>query len=239
MKRSLTAAVAGVALAGLIGAGVAVAADGTGPAGRLADALSALVGNGTITQEQADKVSKALTDSWEQERAERDADRAERQAEIDALLQKTLNMDSDEVRAKIAEGKTLLEIAGDSADELADGVVDLTGQHLDEAVKDGRITQAQAEETLARAKTRADAWAAGEETGMGGGMGRDMGLGLLFGPGMGAEGGMGAGPGMGGPGGGMGHRGGGGRGPGAWGGDVEDDQTESSGSTASATSWQV
>ena len=236
MKRSLTAAVAGVALAGLIGAGVAAAADGTGPAGRLADALSALVGNGTITQEQADKVSKALTDSWEQERAERDADRAERQAEIDALLQKTLGMDSEAVRAKIAEGKTLKEIAGESADELAAGMVDLVGQRLDKAVKDGRITQAQAEETLARAKTRADAWAAGEETGMGGGMGRDMGLGLLFGPGMGPEGGMGAEGGMG-PGGGMGHRGGGGRGPGAWGGDVEDDQAESS--TASATSWQA
>ena len=252
MKRSLTAALAGVALAGLIGAGVAAAADDTGPAGRLADALSTLVGNGTITQDQADEVSKALTDSWEQERADRDADRAERTAEIDALLQETLGMDSDAVRAKIAEGQTLLEIAGDSAKELAAGMVDLVGQRLDRAVKDGRITQAQAEETLSRAKSRADAWAAGEETGMG----RGMDLGLLFGPGMGPEGGFGQGGGMGpeggfgqgpgmgpdggfGQGGGMGHRGGGGRGPGAWGGDVEDDPTESSSSTASSTSWQV
>ncbi|HYN57573.1 MAG TPA: hypothetical protein VES03_10270 [Motilibacterales bacterium] len=256
MKRSLTAALAGVALAGLVGAGVAAAADGTGPAGRLADALSALVGNGTITQDQADEVSKALTDSWEQERADRDADRAERTAEIDALLQETLGMDSDAVRAKIAEGETLLEIAGDSAQELAFGMVDLVGQRLDRAVKEGRITQAQAEETLSRAKSRADAWAAGEETGMGRGMGRGMDLGLLFGPGMGPEGGFGQGPGMGpdggfgqgggmgpeggfGQGGGMGHRGGEGRGPGAWGGDVEDDPTESSSSTASSTSWQV
>ncbi len=201
MKRSLTAALAGVALAGLIGVGVAAAADGTGPAGRLAEALSNLVSKGTITQQQADAVADALTDSWEQERAAREADRAERTAEIDALLQKTLGMDSAAVREKIRAGTTLHEIAGESADELAAGMLDLVGKRLDAAVKEGRITQAQAEETLGRAKDRADAWVAGDDTTP---MGRGMGLGLLFGPGMGPDDDFG-------PGGGMGHRGG--RGP--------------------------
>ena len=229
MKRTITAALTGVALAALIGAGVAAAANGDGPAGRLADALSGLVTKGTITQEQADAVSEALTESWEQERAEREADRTERQAEIDALLQETLGMDFEAVRAKIAEGKTLLEIAGDSADELADGMVDLVDTRLDEAVKEGRITQEQATETLARAKERADSWVAGEETGR---MGRGLGLGLLFGPEMG--------PGPDGP-----RRGGMGRGPGGgFGGhgpmgDDTDAGWGTSTTSAASTSWRV
>jgi polyhydroxyalkanoate synthesis regulator phasin len=235
MKRSVSAAVAGVALAALIGVGVAAASDGTGPAGRLADALSGLVSRGTITQQQADEVSKALTDSWEQERADREADRAARKAEIDALLQKTLGMDSDAVREQIQGGKSLREIAGDSADELAAGMIDLVGKRLDAAVKDGRITQAQAEETLSRAKSRADAWLAGQDTGM---MGRGLGLGLLFGLGMGPDDGVGPGAGMG-----PGMRGmhGGGFGPGPmWDDDDDADQPGTSDSAAtSSTSWRI
>jgi polyhydroxyalkanoate synthesis regulator phasin len=235
MKRRVSAAVAGVALAAFIGVGVAAAAEGSGPAGRVAEALAGLVSRGTITQQQADAVSEALTDSWEQDRAEREADRAARRAEIDALLEKTLGMDSEAVREQIQGGKTLREVAGDSADELAAGMVDLLGKRLDTAVKDGRITQEQAEETLSRAKERADSWVAGEDTGR---MGRGLGLGLLFGPGMGPDEGFGPregmGPGM--------HRGrgpGGGQGP-MWDGDEGTDQPGSTDSTtASSTSWRI
>ena len=191
MRRTVTAAVAGVALAGVIGVGIAAAADSTGPAGRFADALAGLVSKGTITQSQADAVAEALTDVQADARAERQADTAQRKADIDALLQKTLGMDSDAVRAKLADGQTLLEIAGDSADELAAGALDLLGQRLDQAVKDGRITQAQAEETMTRAKERADAWLAGKATG------RGAGLGLLMGPGGGWGHGHGGRPGHG------------------------------------------
>jgi len=235
MKRSVSAAVAGVALAALIGAGVAAASDGTGPAGRFADVLSGLVSKGTITQQQADAVSEALTDSWEQERTERQADRDARKAQIDALLEDTLGMDADAVRAQIQAGKTLREVAGDSADELAAGMLDLLATRLDTAVTEGRITQAQAEETLSRAKKRADAWVAGDDTGM---VGRGMGLGLLFGPGMGPDQGFGPGGGMG-----RGMRGnhGGGFGPGpTWddGQDADEPGTSDS-ATASSTGWQI
>ena len=235
MKRRVSAAVAGVALAALIGVGVATAAEGSGPAGRLTEVLAGLVGRGTITQQQADAVSEALTDSWEQERAEREADRAARRAEVDALLRSTLGMDSEAVREQIQRGKTLREVAGDSADELAAGMLDLLGKRLDTAVKDGRITQDQAEETLSRAKARADSWVAGEDIGR---MGAGMGLGLLFGPGMGPDEGFGPdggmGPGM--------HRGrgpGGGWGP-MWDVDEGTDQPGSTGSAAtSSTSWMT
>jgi polyhydroxyalkanoate synthesis regulator phasin len=231
MKRSVSAAVAGVALAALIGAGVAAASDGTGPAGRFADALSGLVSKGTITQQQADAVSEALTGSWEQERAGREADRAARKAEIDALLQTTLGMDADTVREQVQGGKTLREVAGESADELAAGMLDLVGKRLDTAVKDGRITQAQAEETLSRAKARADAWVAGDDDAT---MGRGLGLGLLFGPGMGPDEGPGAGVGPGRRG--M-HRGGFGPGP-MWDDDADQPGTADSSSTSS-TSWRI
>jgi polyhydroxyalkanoate synthesis regulator phasin len=235
MKRSVSAAVAGVALAALIGAGVAAASDGTGPAGRFADALSGLVSKGTITQQQADAVSEALSDSWEQERADREADRAARKAEIDALLKDTLDMDADAVREQIRGGKTLREVAGDSADELAAGMLNLVGKRLDAAVKDGRITQAQAEETLTRAKARADAWVAREDTAA---LGRGLGLGLLFGPGMGPDEGFGPGAGMG-PGMRGMHRGG--FGPGhTWADDDDADQSGASESaTTSSTAWRI
>ncbi len=225
MKRTLTAALAGVALAGLIGVGVAAAADGSGPAGRLASVLSGLVSNGTITQEQADAVGEALTDSWEAERAERQADREARKAEVDALLEKTLGMDSEEVREQVRAGKTLREVAGDSADELAAGMLDLVGKRLDEAVKEGRITEAQAEATLSRATERADAWVSGEDTGA---MGRGMGLGLLFGEEMGRGDGFG-------PGGGMGRGHGGGFGPMGPRGGEDADSAEASSTSISMT----
>ena len=59
MRRTVTAAVAGVVLAGAVGAGAAWAATGDGPGGRLADVLAGLGTNGTIDQEQADAVEKA------------------------------------------------------------------------------------------------------------------------------------------------------------------------------------
>ncbi len=243
MKRTVAAALTGVALAAVIGVGAASAADGNGPAGRLADALSGLVSKGTITQQQADEVNKALAESWAKDRAEHEQERAARTAEIDALLTKTLGMDAAEVRTQIEGGKTLLEVAGDNADELAAGMLDLVGTRLDSAVKDGRITDSQAAETLARAQERADAWLAGEDSARAG-----RGLGLLFGLGMGADGhGDGRGPGMHGDGRGPGMHGDG-RGPGMRGGgsgqgsmgdpNTGSDQTSST-NTASSILWRT
>jgi polyhydroxyalkanoate synthesis regulator phasin len=226
MKRTMTAAIAGVALTGMIGVGVAAAATGDGPAGRLTDVLSGLVSSGTITQDQADAVSKALDDAREEARAEHEARHAEREAKVEALLQQTLGLSIAEVRERIAAGETLKEIAGTDAKAkaLADGAVDLAEEAAKQAVTDGRLTQEQADALTTRARERADAWLAGETVGRGGGLGL-----LLGGRGMGGDGGRG---GMG-PGGGMGmgldgegrggHRGGGQR----WA-EGQDDATTSS-----------
>lgn len=225
MRRTVTAAIAGVALAALIGAGVAAANDGQGPAGRLGDALSGLVSKGTITQQQADSVEKALTDSRAEERAAREQDREDRRAEIDALLQSTISADSAAVMEQLREGRTLLEIAGDSAEELADGMLDLLTQRLDRAVQEGRITEEQAAETLTRAGDRATAWLQGDDSGVG----RGWGLGLLLGRGAGMGEGKGPGPAMGG----RGHHGGPGHGPNRW------HDGDESNDSASSIAWQI
>jgi hypothetical protein len=229
MKRTVTAAVAGVALTGMIGIGVAAAATGTGPGSLISDALAGLVEDKTLTQEQADAVAKALEDAHDDARAERDQRRTERQAEVDALLQDTLGMSRDQVHEQLAAGKTLKEIAGDKADELAAGALALADEELDEAVSDGRLTQEQADEALARAKEQADAWLAGEQVQMG----RGFALGFLLGRG------MGGGPDeMGGPGG-MGRHGGRGMGPGSGAEAPTDDDEASSSGTTSTTVWRT
>jgi len=233
MRRTVTAAIAGVALAALIGAGVAAAHDGQGPGGRLGDALSGLVGKGTITQEQADSIEEALTDSWAEDRAAREQDRDDRRAEIDALLQSTIGADSAAVREQLREGRTLLEIAGDSADELADGMLDMLTQRLDRAVEEGRITDEQAAETLTRAGDRAQAWLEGDDSGAG----RAWGLGLLLGRDRGMAEGMGEGMGPAEMWGGRGHHGGPGQGPRGWHDGAGTD--EANPSSAASIAWQI
>lgn len=220
MKRTTAAILAGIVLAGAAGAGVAAAATGDGPGSRIADILSGLVKSGTINQEQADAVAKAIEEERAQARTEREEHMAERRAEVEALLQDTLGMSLDEVRSQLQSGKTLREIAGDKADELAAGAKANAEKHLAEEVSEGRITQEQADDMLAALDERIQAWLDGTETGMG----RGLGLGLL---------GLGGGPGGHGPG---GHRHGGMRGPG-W--STDDDSTSGTtqSSSAASTSW--
>jgi polyhydroxyalkanoate synthesis regulator phasin len=178
MKRTIAAALAGVTLAGAIGVGVAAAAGGEGPGGRVADVLAGLVSKGAISQEQADAVEKALTDAREEAWAGRDELRAER----DQLLKDVLGMSAEEVREQLRAGKTLKEIAGDKAQALADAVVAQVEKRTKEAVAAGRMTQERADEAVAHAKEHAQAWLDGTS--------EDLGRGLL---GLGGKGRMGPG----------------------------------------------
>lgn len=171
MRRTVTAIVAGIGLAGVVGAGVAVAATGDGPAGRLGDVLAGLVGQGTISQDQADAVEKALTEAHEEAWQEREQMREERQAERDALLQDTLGVTEEQLRERLRAGETLREIAGDNAEEFVDALREQVRTHLGEAVGEGRMTQEQADAMLERAQERADAWLAGEDGAFGPGIG--------------------------------------------------------------------
>lgn len=176
MKRAVIAATAGIALAGAIGVGVASAATGSGPASWVSEALSGLVKDGTLDQQQADAVVKALEDSREEARADRQQRREESQERVETLLQDTLGISAQELRTRLQDGKTLKEIAGDKADELGDGLVTLAKERSAAAVADGRLTQDQADGLVSRVEQRVKAWLAGDDD-----LARLGGLGMLLG----------------------------------------------------------
>ncbi len=122
-------------------AGIVTAAgvQGHGPA----SALSSLVSDGTITQEQADKVADALKKNREGMKAEHEAQRAE----MKALITKTLGISETDLETARKEGKSLGEIAGDKRDELVAAMVAFQTAKLDKAVADGKVTQVAAQES--------------------------------------------------------------------------------------------
>lgn len=155
MKRKVAAgAAAGIALASIIGVGVAGAATGKGPAGPLGDALASLVSNGTITQDQADKVAEAVTKEREEARAERWDRMDERREDVDKILQDVLGLTRDQVKERLADGQTVGEIIGDKGDEVASALQGLVQERLDQAVANGRLTQEQAGALAEKSKQR-------------------------------------------------------------------------------------
>ncbi|NQU37334.1 MAG: hypothetical protein HQ526_07025 [Actinobacteria bacterium] len=171
----------------LSAAGLVAAAgvDGNGPA----SVLSTLVDDGTLTQKQADKVG----DAFEAQREEHKADHEERRAEMEALISSTLGISEADLEAARQDGKTLADIAGDQKEALVAAIADHMNSKIDEAVANGKVTAAQAEEMKANATERATAIVDGQ-----GGQGRG-GHGGPGGPGGPGEGR--GGPGSGGPGG--------------------------------------
>jgi polyhydroxyalkanoate synthesis regulator phasin len=167
-KRIAPAGLAGVlGLTGLgvaaVGAPLAVAAGsaptaeaGAGDAGdrlqAITDALADLVADGTITQDQADKVAAALDES--------DALRPGGpggpgghggmvRLDLDAAAD-ALGLTPEELRDALAtEGTTLADVAEEQGVEtstLVDALVAAGEDRIEQAVTDGRLTQEQAEE---------------------------------------------------------------------------------------------
>lgn len=137
-KRVVAAAgVAAVLSVGTAGVVVAQGVQGKGPA----SVLSSLVKDGTLTQEQADKVEKALQD----QRKESMAARQQRREEMIAIVTKVLGKSADEMKQEHAAGKSLAQIAGDKKGELITALVANINDRLDLAVKDGKLTAEQAE----------------------------------------------------------------------------------------------
>jgi hypothetical protein len=77
-----------------------------------------------------------------------------------------LGLTEDQLRARLESGKTLAQIAksqNKSADGLVDAIVADAKQHLDAAVKAGRITQKQEDAILSDIKTRTTDFVNGKE----------------------------------------------------------------------------
>ncbi len=136
-------AVAVPALADPAGPGVA----GSSAVERIKEALSGLVTDGSITEEQADEVAATLGEAG-LGRGGHHGGRFDLAAAATAL-----GMSEDELRTALEEeGATLAQVAEDQGVEvgtLVDALVQAAEEHVAEAVEDGRLTQEQADERLA------------------------------------------------------------------------------------------
>ena len=171
-------------------------AKGGGHAAALAATLSALVAKGTITQAQADAITAAATAAETAKRAAHDADHAAKDADrvaLEALISKTIGVDSATVRTRLAAGESLGAIAGAKKAELITVLVADHTKRIDAAVTAGKLTAAEA--TTLKAGLTAHITAEVDQ--VGGKRGPGMG-----GPGKGGKGDKGGrghhGPGMGG-----------------------------------------
>ena len=165
-----------------------------GPEEAIASVLSSLVTKGTITQAQADAIKAAFAadapargfDGPGKGFGPNDADRAA----LDALISKTIGVDSATVHTRLAAGESLGAIAGAKKAELIAVLVADETKRIDAAVTAGKLTAEQA--TTRKAGLTAHVTA--EVDAVGGQRGPGMG-----GPGKGGKGGRGhGGPGMGG-----------------------------------------
>lgn len=122
---------------------------------RLTETLKPLVDDGTITQAQSDAVVKKLVgdeDTWA-----RKGRRINRSIFKFSEAAEALGMTTEDLKAQVQEGKTLAQIAeskGVSTDDLAAAMVKRTKTALDKSVADGKLTQAEADERLAKATER-------------------------------------------------------------------------------------
>jgi polyhydroxyalkanoate synthesis regulator phasin len=158
-KKLLIATTAGaLTLTGLAVAVPALAEDSPGSATgsaveRITDALSGLVSDGSITQEQADEVATTLQEAGIGGHRDGPGGRLDLSAAATAL-----DMTEDELRAALEpEGATLAQVAEDQdvpVETLVDALVQAQEGRIAQAVEDGRLTQEEADERLAEVEER-------------------------------------------------------------------------------------
>ena len=121
------------------------------------DALSSLIGDGTITQEQADRVEAAL----EEARPEGRFGHHRFGGHVDlSVVAESLGLSEDELRTALDDGHTIADVAGEEGvdvQEVIDAIVTAQRERLDAKVAEGDLTQEQADEMLADAEERATA----------------------------------------------------------------------------------
>ena len=147
-SKNRIAAVA-ITIAALTGGSVAVASahDGAGKGQAKATVLADLVKAGTITQAQADAISKKFEDlkaTMDASRAAHKADHDARHAARDAVVASTLGIDAATIKTRLAAGESLATIAGTKKDALIAALVAFETKEIDSAVTAGKLTAAQA-----------------------------------------------------------------------------------------------
>ncbi len=195
MRKRIAAAAMGAALLAGGGAGAALMAPVTATAADessstesdaqevergqwVADALDQLVASETITRAQADAVAEALEEARPKGRL---MHRGHGPGPGLTAAATALGIEVSELRTALQDGDTIAEVAeANNVDvqKVIDAIVAEMNSHLDEAVANGRLTQAQADEMKANAAERATALVNGERP-----AGGPRGPGRLGGPG--------------------------------------------------------
>ena len=127
--------------------GVASAHDGAGKGALKGTALAELVKAGTITQAQADAITKKFDDLKTTMDANKAANKAARDAHHaaeEALVASTLGIDAATIKTRLAAGETLGAIAGTKKAALISALVALETKEIDARVTAGTLTAAQA-----------------------------------------------------------------------------------------------
>lgn len=168
--RITTVAVAAVVgVAGLTGAAVlaptlataadtatSVAEEAGSRLDRIKEALGGLVGDGTITQEQADRVAETLDEALPH-RGHGHGPGKHLLREGLGTAAEALGLEPDELRERLRDGSTLADVAeteGVAVEDLVDALVTAAEERLAEAVEDGRVTQERADEIAATLEER-------------------------------------------------------------------------------------
>ena len=156
-KRTVGLILSGALATGALGAMVVTPASATNSdnpvTSRLAGikgALSGLIGDGTLTQAQADKVATALDKKLPEHGMKGYGGHfgGMDMAKTHAAAAKALNMSTDALRAAMQSGKSLADVAKAqkvSVDKVIKALVAAAEEKLAAAVKDGTLTQAQAD----------------------------------------------------------------------------------------------
>ena len=140
MNKKLVAAIAATAIALNVSATAVASADnGKGRAG-ISSLLSGLVSNGTITQSQADAITKAAQDPRAAAKGVMDKNREA----INSVITSTLGISLDSLKSRLKAGESLATIAGDKKAALITAISAEINKQIDAAVTAGKLTAAQA-----------------------------------------------------------------------------------------------
>jgi len=155
-KKLMIATAAGVLTLGGVAVAVPVLADTDGETSvvdRIKSALSGLVDDGSLTQEQADEVATTLGDAGLGRGGHHGGDRIGLETAADAL-----GLTEAELRTALEpDGTSLADVAQDRGVDvgtLVDALVQAQQDRIAQAVEDGRLTQAEADQRLADLEAR-------------------------------------------------------------------------------------
>jgi len=150
MKKKLVAVIATTAIALTVSAASIASADAGKGKEKLGSLLSGLVSKGTITQSQADAITKALDDAKTAGKAAMDKNRA---AQL-AVITSTLGITEEALKTRMKAGDSLATIAGANKDALIAALVAYENKEITDAQTAGKITADRATKMKANVTAR-------------------------------------------------------------------------------------